>query len=74
MGAVAIPEIDWRALSVDIQAHWMRPVDLAREMGFGQSTTMAAWHGRPVGSLPLLMICATLSAHPLRYLVVRPPQ
>lgn len=61
-------EIDWRLFSVDVQARWKRPVDMAADLGFSQSTLMAAWHGKPIGALPLLIACEAMGAHPLRYL------
>ena len=61
--------VDWRAFSVDAQARYERPVDMARDLGLSQSTVMAAWHGRPVGLLPFLNACQAMGAHPLRYLV-----
>ena len=59
--------IDWRLFSVDVQSRWKRPIDMKADLGFSQSTLMAAWHGKPIGALPLLQACAAMSAHPLRY-------
>ena len=41
--------IDWRLFSVDVQARYERPVDMARDIGLSQSTAMAAWHGKAIG-------------------------
>ena len=60
--------IDWRAFSVDVQDRWTRPIDLKADVPMGQSTLMAAWHGRSIGVLPFLQTCAAMNAHPLRYL------
>ena len=60
--------IDWWAFSVDARARYERPVDMARDLGLSQSTVMAAWHGKPIGALPLLKACQAMGAHPLRYL------
>lgn len=64
--------IDWWTFSIDLRAQWKRPVDLARELCLSQSTVMAAWHGKPIGVLPMLKACRAMGAHPLRYLVDQP--
>ena len=61
-------DIDWRLFSVDAQARWSRPVDMKADTGFSQSTLMNAWHGKPIGLLPMLVACKLMGAHPFRYL------
>ena len=62
-----MPSIDWRLFSVDCQARWARPVDMRADLGISQQTLMNAWHGRPIGVLPMLAACHAMQAHPLRY-------
>lgn len=74
VGDRSVSAIDWRAFSVDVQARWQRPVDMKEALGFSQSTLMAAWHGKPIGTLPMLQACAAMGAHPLRYLISECPR
>lgn len=60
--------INWQLFSVDVQARWKRAADMKADLGFSQSTLMAAWHGKPIGALPLLRTCSAMGSHPLRYL------
>lgn len=64
--------IDVRQLSILIREDWNRPVDLRDDLGCGQSTAMALWHGtRAVGSIWLLMVCSRLGINPCTLLVER---
>lgn len=54
--------IDWGAFTDCVLAtNWSRPVDLQRQFGFSQSTTMAIWHARPVGLVPFLRVCRAMN-------------
>lgn len=60
--------IDWRLFSVDLQARYDRPIDAKNDLGWSQSTSDNAWHGRAIGLLPFLQACQAMCEHPLRYL------
>lgn len=67
------PSIDWDAFCDCVRAtNWSRPVDLHREFGFSQVTTMAIWHGRPVGLVPFLRVCRAMNIEPCSFLTNLP--
>lgn len=70
---VARPDVDWGAFSdCVLSTNWSRAIDLKREFGFSQSTTMAIWHGRPVGLVPFLRVCRAMNIEPCYFLVNLP--
>lgn len=64
--------IDWDSFAdCVVSTNWSRPIDLRNQFGFAQSTTMAAWHGKPIGLLPFLRICKAMKISPMAFLMER---
>ena len=65
--------IDWQAFADCIcSTAWSRPVDLKNQLGLSQSTTMAAWHGKPIGLVPFLRICRAMKIEASNFLQDEP--
>lgn len=64
--------IDWQAFSDCMMAtRWSRPIDVERDTGLSHGVVHRAWHGKPIGVMPFLLLCKRMNIKPEGFLVER---